>query len=135
MCLPAMSKPPSRRAWATTKKLPTSLKAASRAPVPPGSSNSDGDRVEVEAKILHDDLGGIAAGAARDAAARMCAAAGHIKFGDGRAILTPAGHRPVSTELPVVEPDVLDVRLHERVVVALDIQRRLEVHAENVLVP
>src|ERR1700689_2122241 len=134
MCLPAMLKRPSRRAWATTKKLPTSSKAASRTPVPLGSSSSDGDRVEVETKIFHDDLGGIAARAARDAAAWMCAAAGHIELGDRRAVLTPARHRPIPTELPVVEADVLDVGLHERVVVALNIQRRLEVHAENVLV-
>ena len=64
----------------------------------------------------------------------MCAAAGHIELGDGRAVLTPARHRPVSTELPAVEADVLDVCLHERIVVALNIQRRLEVHAEDVLV-
>src|ERR1700722_17991346 len=107
MCLPAMLKRPCRRASGTTKKLPTSSKAASRARAPLGSSSSDGSRVEVETKVFHDDLGGIAARAARYAAASVCAAAGHIELGDRRAVLTPARHRPIPTELPVVEANVL----------------------------
>src|ERR1700758_4240704 len=51
MCLPAMSKRPCRRAWGTTKKLPTSSKAASRAPLPLGSSSSYGNGVEGETML------------------------------------------------------------------------------------
>src|SRR3954447_20246196 len=87
--------------------------------------------LDVVAEVLEEDDGAVAAGCARDRAARMSRCAGLVETGDRHAVLRPAGDRPARTVVRPTAVAAVDRPVPHVLVVALDVDGRLDVLRED----